>query len=688
MKKALLVLILTLAVATVFFATTLCYAQASGDEDAPTATYVTQDYVELGEVLALAASDQAVAAVEVKDDVTSIVLLGDTIRRVALPQGLTPEAASIRLALGEEALLADLGDDALYAYDLQSGAWAKTALVTSLKQGYFTLVLSAFAVDPASDILYMGYGSNLMWIDLEDALGESVEYDENKIHSFDQSTHSYNLFYVLDNVCYLFNTNQGSGFEYMPNLNAIGQVRSVEAFDDFAPAGWYLRDGVVWRGDRRVLDKANEEQYLDGYLRQAAAIAATSNRLLVADNGQGAIKQYDLEGKLTRMWGTWGESQDRLHDPAKLSTDSLVVVNDRGNSRVVIYDPAEDAFTEQPLSLPADCVATYGSLVYVGYGQFVDIFDLTKRGTTGWRRRVDLADGNAEALAADATGGYAVKEGRLLSLASDVPTEWVGVTGAYQVKVGKHAGIVYVLGRDGHLTCFKDGLKVEGVDLSLAGLGVIDWTTDLYGNVYALSSTSLSVYTRLAQGFGEPTVLPLAGYQSLEITPQGEVYALSGHALVRLDLAVPTEESASTPPQADTNAGVRAICLSVNEVWGYTSPDNFESIVCVTHPYAMLVATVDTEDGKFWYAECTVKGEEERYPYVYVPYDKASLVPDKAVDISIKYNGLSEHTGVYAFPSNQAAAIATVARADAIFHAKRIVAVEDADPVWAWYEVD
>ena len=684
MKKALWVLILTLLVVTVCFATTLCFAYADEDEPVPQATYVTQDYVELGRILSLSACGERLAAVEVKDETLSIVVLSDKCVRVSLPDGLSPDPAAVRLALGRDTLLVDLGADALYAYDLTEGTWAKTALVTTLSETLQVTPLTAFAVDSDTDVLYMGYGATLLWVDLADALGETVPYDvQHKRHNFDPSTHSYNLMKALDNTCYFFNTTLGTRFVLNPVVDtAPSAVGTVAAFDDYAP-NFYLRSGSVWKGDNRLLQKAGEDDYEDAVLYAASALAATDTRLYVADNGQSAVKVYDLEGNLVSMWGTWGESNGRLHSPTALSVDRSVVVNDRGNGRVAIYDPEGGAYST--IDVTADKVATYGAMVYIARGQLVDIYDLSKTGTAR-RRTLDLAVGNALSLAADATGGYAVVEGNLYSLGQEA-TEWASVKGAYQVKVGKHVGVVYVLGKDAALTCYKDGLLVEGVNLSLAGIGLIDWTTDLYGNVYALTDSQVLRYTRTADGFGEPSATPLAGYHAIEIAPDGTVYALKDHALLKVDLDVPTEESSYQPPVAESNVGVRAIKLNVNEVWGYTSPDNYESIVCVTHPYAMLVATVGEGEDRFWYAECTVKGEEERYPYVYIPYDKAALVEDKVVDLTVKYNGILDQTGLYEFPSNQARSIASLPKGQAVLHAKRIVAVE-AEPVWAWYEVD
>lgn len=684
MKKALLVLILILAVVTVSFAATLCFAYAGEEEDAPAVTTITHDYFELGALHSIATNGETLAAVESQEATVSIVLLGDQCQRIALPDGVEVEASSIRLALGDATLLADFGGEALYAYSLEKAEWEDTALVTTLKQGYSSFQLAAFCVDPETDVLYMGYGTLLLWIDLADALGESVEYGD-RYHNFNSSTHPYDQMYALDGVVYFFSKEFSRRFtlsQEAGNMVASEAVGPVADYAAYAPADWFLREGAVYYGDDLAIAQAGEGDNKDKLLYDAAVLAATKEYLFVADNGQGAVKQYDPDGNLVRMWGTWGESSDRLHDPSHLTAGALVVINDRGNQRVVVYDPEQKDYTV--INVVADEIATYGNLVYIAQGELVDVYDLTKP-QASWRKRKAQVVGEVTALAADASGAYAVAEGHLYTL-SDEPGEWVSVEHAGGVKVGKHDGVVYVLSDQDLITCYKDGLLVAGVELSLKELDLLDWTTDLYGNVYALTPTMIHVYTRHADGFTPAKQVALVGCQSLEISPDGVVYALKDHALVQVELGVPTEETQSTPPQAATNVGTRAIKLNVNEVWGYSSPDNYESIVCVTHPYAMLIAVVTEGEEQFWYAECTVKGE--RYPNVYIPYDKATLVGDKAVDVSIKYNGISSEVGVYEFPSNQARPLTTLPKDQALFHAKRIVGVDGEDDVWAWYEID
>lgn len=702
MKKRILLLVVCLAVllAAVFGVHSVAAAEAIPQQ------YVTADYYELGTIYAVSAYADSVAFLRTKDGVAYLTVLGATRADVML----TVDAASlgeVHMAYYDGKAMLSLGD-ALTVYDVRDGTWHRTNIPTVYESeglmGTVRTPLVHFDVDETGRV-YVGYQLTIGWLPFEDIYNDGQLFTGSTVLS--QSTQNYDAFTAHNGVCMFYRTS-GAMFALNTNVDPISATETVEmsAFSmaDMTTQPLFLRDGLVVGNEGTVHVAGVDQAHTgDAYLRNGTALCTSrvdgAWRLWVVDNGQSAIKMYDEQMQYLGMYGAWGEADGRLQDPTQVAHDRMVVVNDSGNHRVAVL--RDGVYTH--FDVDAGCVATVGERVFVGEQNIVTCYDYARPSDVlPYTATIYHLPSTVLSVCADNTTVYALTADNLFLLRTESdPINTLRLEGAIRAKIGRHQGTVYVQTTDA-IIFYKDMERVEAT-LSIGDMSVADFDVDYCGNIYLLDAAgALHLYLLGADGYTDGTADFMAGFAAfasglftpgapliaLSIGADGRVYGLSRSALVVLNIPVRTREnSAYVEPQWDSPVGVVHVR---NSVWGYASPNNYASMVRVPQDtYAMLMATHAYEGAEYYYVEFALSAMGAvRYEKVYIPVSDATAVGYTTPDnMYVRYDGASTTTGLYAHPSYSAAAVQTVAKAEATFEVLRVMGVEDGVVVWPWYMV-
>ena len=660
-------------------------------------TYVTQHYYELGRIVAMSAYRDSVAVLRAKDDVSYLSVMGGAEADVRL--NVDPNALDkVHMAYYDGKVLLSLGDN-LIMYDLSDGRWRDTNIVTvyesSGMMGTTRTPLTHFDVDERG-MLYVCYELEMGWVPIDDVFNDGQLFVGST--KLSQATQTYTSFAVHDGVCYFYRTSNAEGTVFTVDTNdgvTATETRVVAPLSGVAYADGLLclRQGQVEiqtdTDSTVVLPRADATHGADAYLRDATSMCASYDgsiwRVWVADNGQAAVKVYDTAWHCVDMFGAQGNASGRLDSPTQVAHGTMTVVNDRGNSRTVVLRDG----TYYHLDGPASCVATAGDRAYVARGDVVLCYDFRRpQAEYPYTITTNYLPDEVLSVCCDGNTVYALVRDNLYVLhGDDSGIVQLHVEGAVRAKTGQHAGMVYVQTPTA-ITIYKDA-NPSGVSLDLTGLTVADFDMDYCGNIYLLTTEGeLYGYARLQDGYSEASLIVTGAIQALSVGRDGEVYGLYHSALIRLDLAVRTvDNSVYDDPTWDDPVSV----VSVNEaVWGYASPNNYESIVRVpAHTYAMRMATHTYMGEQYYYVEFVLSAVDTvRYERVYIPVAAATVVESsRPEDRYVRYDGASSATGVYPYPSYSAEASYMVDKADATFHVLCVMGVEGDDVVWPWYMV-
>lgn len=684
MKKVLLLGVCLVVLAAAFF----CVQAVALAEDTVTQQYVTADYYELGEILAVSAYRNTVAVLRSKDGVSYLTVMGDV--RAEFTLDIAPaDLSAVHFAYYDGVALLSEGET-LTAYDCATGSRRATnvrmKLVTTDDFGeQIETPLTYFAVDERGRV-YVCYGLTILrWMEF----AQLFVAGKPEIYSTYLSQ-VYTAFSAHCGVCYFYSTT-GSVYTVDTGSGAavIGVPRSVEAFDDYDYMGEdaFLRGGEIRLSGSVAVAGAGETAG-DRYLLQADAFCTsfdgTTWRAFVADNGQSAVKVYDCEWRYVGMYGADGVDDGRLKAPTQVAHDEMVAVLDAGNHRVVmwrdgVYSDIEGDYVS---------VATHGQRVYVAENDTIACYDYGRPTESApYTLKEYYLPAAVVSICCDGNTLYALTAEAMFFLRTETdPFDRQSVS-ALQTKVGRHPGIVYVRTTTAIIP-YKDREAV-GVSVDVSALDVVDFDVDYCGNVYVLTADgALRRYARTADGY-EASLLTLdRPLTSLSIDADGVVYGLYHSALVRVDLVVRTREDSAYPEPAWSDP-VSVVHVH-QSVWGYAAPNNFESLVRVPQDtYGMLMASHTYQDNTYYYIEfALVTSGTVRYEKVYVPQSDATVVGSAlADDAYVRYDGASAETGLYAHPSYSAAAVRMLAKADAVLEVLAVMGVEQGAVVWPWYRV-
>lgn len=709
-KQILLITVITaLVVATLGIAT----AFAMADTPAPTAglTTITPDYNEWGALLALAAYGDEIAVVHRQDERVYLCVWGDT---VDITDRIHTTDDRIQMVMTADGVLLYTGGDTMTVYT--PTGLADTAVPCGYKESLSTRPFTAMAVDDGTvygqPTLYVGYGTLIVRIAWAEALAaaNSPEFTQRValVAEVDNATHSYQRMGWHDGGLYMYGNDSHFTVRPLPDDALTGwqiaptvAVPAMQRYVPFAD-GIALRDGVPTTADTAeaivAADAEPDAQIAQGVEMTSAAggayLAVADNRATTDGVVHGAVKLYDTHYRLVRMLGDYGAIEGKFNAPDAVAAQQLTLVRDAGNRRVVVYNPTGEMYGALPITGDNLLCATTGNHVYVGQGQLVTLYTCDSAITSV--AVFNLPEAQVVSLAADEEGAYALTDdGKLywLQLAASQPVvKDSGMTCAdvIEVKAGKHTGVLYLRNKQGQVRMYKDK---QAVDLVFAlPPDCLAWDVDYCGNLYALCAdgVTVSVYRRTTEGYGLESVTLADAVVSLAISQDGVVYATRRHALLAVDMAVRSRNNAAYQHPSIT-APVRAVRIEgVGTVWGYTSPDNYESVVgIVGGSCAMLIAPHTYLGQDYYYIEYTVRTDAgERHEKVYVPQTRAILLDEGQPDVTrVRYNGVDAQTGVYAYPGNSAQPIAQVAAEEAQWDVVRIVGMDGTTAAWPWYEI-
>lgn len=707
MKRLLLALIVA---AVACLTAVFCLGGVALAEETVTGQYLTENYVDLGEIFALSAYRDTVAVLRAKEGRAYLSILCEAtvdepldtieIEGIDEPVTIAPDAlVGKQIALYDGYVLM-VAADKMCAYDCVGGAWRTTNIPTTLASyddwsGETTYTpLTQFAVDEGGRV-YVCYGMNtLRWLSFADVFLDTKPTVTSTY--FAQSAQS---FVAHQGVCYVYST---AGKLYAVDTNdtvSVGEPQSVAAFDSFDYAGRivYFSDGVLREqatdADVVLLQKASPLFEGDRYLQSADLVCTSfdgeSWRVFVADNGQSAVKVYDGEGNFLTMYGTWGVDDGRLHNPTYLShSGQTTVIKDDGNARAVVMRTSDGGTVYTHIDGLATDVAAMEDRVYIARDDLVLCYDYGHpREGFAYTETTYYLPAKVLSVCSDGATVYALTADCLYVLRSAEDAVAQLYVHAVRAKVGRHTGIVYVQTTDA-ITVYKD-LKAVGVSVDVSGVDVQDFDVDYCGNVYVLTMDgALRVYLRAETGYTETTLTLALPLRSLSIQADGSVLGLCESAVVVPNLTVRTiANSAYEAPRWTDPVSVVEI---TDTVWGYASPNNYESVVSVAAgTFAMCMADHTYQGNEYYYVEFSLSTVGNvRYEKAYIPKGAASPVAYVAPDdMYVRYDGATATTGIYPYPSYSAEAVRMVDKADATFKVLRMMGVKDGELVWRWYMV-
>ncbi|MBQ9145527.1 MAG: hypothetical protein IJX70_03590 [Clostridia bacterium] len=721
MKKgrsiATLLSVLILVISTLCLPFDLAYAETESipvPEDPATETVVTNDYVEWGTLYALA-TDQELGVVVEGSAGWQLHTFGAYQSVLTLPDYITnPAELSLALRRGERDVLLLWHAEGLWAVDLLSQEWLSVRLPQALDLGLSVHALTCLGLHPTQDVLYAGYGNGyLVWAPLADTVGEgeplAVEYFRDRAATIiADGNFGFDRFVVGEECVYFHNDTLDKSFTYDIETAYVSPSfdEQAEMFLPFAE-GVLLREGAVWsteNADEAVISVGAEQ---DAELAACGALAMHTGGiplLFAVDNGQAAIKVYDTDYQLVQMFGSRGNSLGRLSSPTALSVGQVVAVNDKGNQRVSIYDPAAKKY--YLLDYVADELAVSGNHVYVAVGGLVHQYRIAQ-GQVQLICTFDLAVvEHVDALVAVCDEAYALAEGKLYCLhrqsGIDRPQVseqvWESEDGnpflnAVDLVAGRHADVLYLVTKDGqetYVTPYKEGISVGVSEQISSAYSHIE--ADYCGNLYVLSAQDGKLYTHVRNLNGYQVVEEEVDLIGLSFnTADGAVYGLRAHALLKLPLTVATEQNSQYDhPAMDEWRKPYQSILTTQAVWGYAACDNYESLVRVEEGKLGLLLAEHTYMGNdYYYVEIEIH-PGERAVRIYLPKDQTQLMPSSTPTAEqwVRYNGADAVTGIYPYPSYEATATHNITTDRALFKIIRIVGVYEGQMVWPWYEIE
>lgn len=688
MKRFVLLVLCFLAVALV--ATVFGVGGTAFAEDVVTQQYVTEHYIDLGEIYTISAYRGSAAVLRAEDDQAYLTVLGETQLDLALPLEVA-SLSDVQFAYYDGYVFLYNGDQ-LTLFDCTTGATRDTKIPTSMPFLSTSIPLTGFAVDEG--MVYVSYQFILAWVPFDKVFDEGDLYEDRSLNLGQAPT----SFSAHKGVCYFY-VDSGAAFTADTQTKEVSETVPVGALDafDYADRLLYLRGGVVEVEDEEqlitLLPKSSAAFATDRFLRNATAISTsfddTTWRIWVVDKGQSAVKVFDADGNYLTMYGTYGADDGRLNSPSSIALgDHLAAIIDDANARTVVLNLDTGAYLH--FNGLASSVATAGSRVYIAEEDLVTAYDYSRPSlpTAPYTQTIYYLPADVVSVCSDGVTVYALTTDCLYVLRSSEDAVAQIYVHAVAAKAGRHTGIVYIQ-TDRTITPFKDMQEV-GVSVDVSDLDVLDFDVDYCGNVYVLTvDGALYVYQRIEAGYQRSSLALTAPLRALSITADGLVYGLSQSALVSLDIPVRTRLNSAYPePQWDQPVSVVQV---TDAVWGYASPNNYESVVRVpAGTYAMRMADHTYQGVDYYYIEfaLSIVGNV-RYERVYVPRTAATQIAyTEPTDMYVRYDGAAATTGVYPYPSYSATATTTVPKADATFKVLRIMGVQEGQTVWSWYMVE
>lgn len=701
---ALAILVVALIMVTSFVCVTRSFSYASAEEIQKIDTdYITGNYYEFGEIVDIATDLDSFYTVEIINSSAYLRII-DTNILVPIENTVEENFQNLEISATSGKVFVKQ-DDGIYEYNIQEpqGLVKFVGLVYEYTSDDEPVVgdYKSFGCASHDGILVVDYNNIMVFFDA--SASPSAEISEKRKNSFAlNTTNSFDRM-VVDNSqngtidLHLYDSSNGNRFiqEYKYSedngkyvkikentQNALILVDKYREFDVnlFAcfNGGIFLgNDGLYNSDGERVLkiSTSSDNGVSDDYIKDYSKIAVLNNDLYVVDNAQRAVKVYDSEYNLIALYGSYGQGTGdnesgltRFRAPKLLCCDEeYIAVFDEGNARIVVLDKKGNVQSTHSATNVNGLILSDGvwfssakELTHLDYnGEIVESFTLESavRSLTTDGKNIYIKSGNKV---------YTVKGGKLVEYIE-------GFTLSGVIVGGKHDGVLYAV--DGSkVTMYKDGLKIIECEI---GSDTV-YGADVRGNLLVGSDNTLHAYFRQLDDFVKADYLTNISLSNVIVTSDGEVFAISGDALVKVKIEslISGETDYETP-----SIEYPVMSISVNEAClGYTYPDNYESVVEVGATSYILFAKTTFDGNDYYYTEVLKNG---KFVKVYIPTKYATALPNGNIDNEfIKYGGADAEPMAYNYPSLTASPIVAIEKGRS-YKVLRVVSDE-----WKWYQIE
>ncbi len=360
------------------------------------------------------------------------------------------------------------------------------------------------------------------------------------------------LYCAFNHTVYACTTSE-TGYVMSPHYLAgpSTDVSNLAAFTAHEGEFYYAVNGTLERDGlyRTVLDQGSERIFegsgfsaLFSYDGTLYGVQNGSVRAFSLENGGASLTGYEI--------GAGSDAPNRISDAGEtVRAGDLLVVADRGNRRVLLYDGSGERFSSVALNGVPACVATDGESFAVSVGNNIYLYTYGESEP----RYVHTAESTVSGIACVYGTYYYVTEHSYYGVAEEGAREFTRSGTAMPVAITSDMyGNLYVASSTGQVIRFTES---EFLDYSFSGIPVTDsWVlpssfsslrADYEGNLYYLSGNALyqnglrletfDVSSVLYHG-GDPAPAPVSFALSFS---DGTVYLNYGDFMVTAELVFP-----------------------------------------------------------------------------------------------------------------------------------------------------
>lgn len=359
------------------------------------------------------------------------------------------------------------------------------------------------------------------------------------------------LYCAFNHLVYSFSLSE-SGYARSSHLLAgpTTDVSGLAAFTAHEGEFYYAVNGTLDRDGlyRTVLDQGSELLYAGSGF---SSLFSYDGILYAVQNG--SVRAFSVEGSTASLTGyeigAGSDAPNRISDAGEtVRAGDLLVIADRGNRRVLLYDGSTESYSSVSLNGTPSCVATDGEGFAVSVGNNIYVFD----DGTEEARYIHTAESTVSGLACVYGTYYYVTEHSYYGVAEEDAREFTRSGTAMPVAIASDlAGNLYVASSAGQVNRFTEE---EFLDYTAAGIPVTDgWSlptnfrslrADYTGNLYYLSGNVLYQNGVRLETFDASSVLyhggsaPTPASFSLSFE-DGTVYVSYGDFLLSASLSFP-----------------------------------------------------------------------------------------------------------------------------------------------------
>lgn len=670
------------------------FAETQENSEILNVDYLTGNYYNFGEIVAISSSEKGFSILEVIDESLYLrIIQSNELIELKNTSSENFEKAEL-VAFSDRIFIKQ--DDGIYVFVI--GESKEPQKYLDLTFSYVILDepfvgdYKSFGGAEKDEVLIVDYTSIIVFFDISLSASSSVE--EKTINPIQvTSVNSFDRMVVENNEetkinLHLYDSKTGNKFTRYCEKRENGRYTAepektqngLEVFENkdlysFFNGGIFLKSDGLYDGERKVIEIAPEDEGLisqDSVIKTFSRMSAFGNHLFVVDNGQKAVKVFDEDYKLVELFGSVGDGTSdnqrgltRFRNPKYLTASAdYIALFDEGNKRIVLLDTDGNVmnFCEAQgvlglAILDGIWFATPNKVVKLDFEMNVEI-------------EINSSD-LISSLVTDKTNIF-VKTAKGVCKVKSKKLELVEELSVGEIYGGKHDGVLYSVNQSS-FSMLKDGKEIISAELGERSFFAVDYQ----GNVLYGKDNDLTLMTRKLDGFdlsSHKTALPL---HDLVITNFGSVFALSDNALVKVDFhAVSSETTFDAPEKTYPFKSIKV----ENVILGYTRPDNYESVVEVGESSFILFATIEYQGNTFFFTELLRDGH---YIELYIP-EKSATVSENVVEENqyVKYGGTDAYPCAYAYPSNSAPAVLNIEKETA-YKVTRLISSD-----WNWYELD